>query len=137
MLAACATVGIVPLILLRWRLNVLSLHEEEARALGVNAGLLRMIVIVCATLVTSAAVSVCGLIGWVGLIVPHATRLLFGPDYATLITASLLVGAIYLVAVDTLARTILPLEIPLGIPIAVLGAPIFLLLLRQSEKGWA
>lgn len=137
MLVACATVGIVPLILLRWRLNVLSLHEEEARALGVNAGLLRMIVIVCATLVTSAAVSVCGLIGWVGLIVPHATRLLFGPDYATLITASLLVGAIYLVAVDTLARTILPLEIPLGIPIAVLGAPIFLLLLRQSEKGWA
>lgn len=137
MLAVCASIGITPLLLMRWRLNILSLNEEEARALGMSTSVLRLIVIACATLATSAAVSVCGLIGWVGLIVPHASRLLFGPDYGTLLIASLLMGAIYLVAVDTLSRSVMPLEVPLGIPIAVLGAPIFFLLLRQSEKGWA
>jgi iron complex transport system permease protein len=136
LLAVCAAVGIAPLLYLRWRLNVLSLNEEEARALGINTGMLRLVVIASATLATSAAVSICGLIGWVGLLVPHASRLIFGPDYATLLIASIVIGAIFLLLVDTFARSAMSLEVPLGIPIALFGAPGFFLLLRRAERGW-
>ncbi len=137
LLAGCSVLGIVPLLFLRWKLNLLSLTEEEARSLGVNTQHLRIVVVAAATLITSAAVAVCGLIGWVGLIVPHTCRLLFGPNNATLLGGCVVMGALYLLGVDTAARCALPLEVPLGIPIALLGAPYFAMLLRRSDLGWA
>ena len=129
-------IGIAPLYLLRWRLNLLTLSEDEARALGVDTRKLRLLFIVCATLITSAAVSVSGIIGWVGLLIPHMARFLVGPDFSRLLPASLLLGGGYLVLVDTLARTVAGIEVPLGILTAVIGAPFFLWLLATRERGW-
>ena len=129
-------VGVVPLYLLRWRLNVLSLGEEEARALGLETGRLRFIVILCSTLMTSAAVSISGLVGWVGLIVPHLARMIVGPNYKVLLPASALIGAAYLLLVDDLARIMSTVEVPLGILTSVIGAPFFLCLLLNSRRGW-
>ena len=129
-------IGLAPLYLLRWRLNLLTLSEDEARALGVDTRKLRLLFIICATLITSAAVSVSGIIGWVGLLIPHMARFLVGPDFTRLLPASLLLGGGYLVLVDTLARTIAGIEVPLGILTAVIGAPFFLWLLATRERGW-
>jgi iron complex transport system permease protein len=129
-------IGLAPLYLLRWRLNLLTLGEDEARALGVDTRKLRLLFIVCATLITSAAVSVSGIIGWIGLLIPHMARFLVGPDFSRLLPASLLLGGGYLVLVDTLARTIAGIEVPLGILTAVIGAPFFLWLLATRERGW-
>lgn len=129
-------VGLVPLFMLRWRLNVMAFGDEEAQTLGVNTKSLRLLTIVSATLVTAAVVSISGIIGWVGLLVPHLARFLVGPDYRLLIPASLLIGSIYLLLVDTLARAILPIEIPLGIFTAIIGAPLFIYLLAYARKGW-
>jgi iron complex transport system permease protein len=128
--------GLVPLYLLRWRMNLMSLGDEEARALGVNAGRLRLVFIMSATLVTASAVSISGVIGWVGLMIPHIARLLVGPDFARLLPTSMLLGAAYLLGVDDLARTIGEVEISLGILTAFLGAPFFLWLLAHSRRGW-
>jgi iron complex transport system permease protein len=128
--------GLAPLYLLRWRLNLLTLSEDEARALGVDTRKLRLLFIVCATLVTSAAVSISGIIGWVGLLIPHMARFLVGPDFSRLLPASLLLGGGYLVLIDTCARTIAGTEVPLGILTAVIGAPFFLWLLATRERGW-
>jgi iron complex transport system permease protein len=129
--------GLVPLVLLRWRMNLMSLGEEEARALGVETRLLRPVLIAAATLVTAASVSVTGVIGWIGLLVPHVARLLVGPDFRRLLPASLVLGAGYLLAVDLVARTIAPIEVPLGILTALIGAPFFLWLLASGRRGWA
>jgi iron complex transport system permease protein len=129
--------GLVPLVLLRWRMNLMSLGEEEARALGVETRVLRPLLVAAATLVTAAAVSVTGVIGWVGLLVPHVARLLVGPDFRRLLPASLLLGAGYLLAVDCVARTLAPVEVPLGILTALMGAPFFLWLLASGRRGWA
>lgn len=129
-------IGIAPLYLLRWRLNLLTLSEDEARALGVDTRKLRLLFIVCATLITSAAVSVSGIIGWVGLVIPHMARFLVGPNFSRLLPVSLLLGGGYLVLVDTLARTVAGIEVPLGILTAVIGAPFFLWLLATRERGW-
>ncbi len=129
-------IGLVPLHLLRWRMNLMSLGEEEARALGVETRILRPVLIAAATLVTAAAVSISGVVGWVGLVVPHVARMLVGPDLVRLLPASLLLGAGFLVAVDTLARTLSAIEVPLGILTAVLGVPFFLWLLATSRRGW-
>jgi len=129
-------VGLVPLWLLRWRLNVMTLSEEEALTLGVDTRRVRLTVIAAATLMTAAAVSVSGVIGWIGLLIPHFARLLVGPDFSRLLPAAMLLGAAYLVAVDTLARTIAPLEIPLGVLTAFIGAPFFIWLLAVSRRGW-
>jgi iron complex transport system permease protein len=129
-------IGAIPLLLFRWKLNVLSFGEEEAQALGVDTKRLRTIVIFCATLMTAAAVSVSGLIGWVGLIIPHLTRMLVGPNYKALLPTSILIGGIYLLVVDDLARNLFAMEIPLGILTALLGAPFFLYLLMKGRKGW-
>ena len=129
-------VGLVPLFLLRWRMNVMTLSEDEARALGVDTRRMRQAVIVAATLMTSAVVSISGVIGWIGLLVPHVARLLVGPDFRRLLPASMLLGAGYLLGVDTLARTIAPIEIPLGVLTAFLGAPAFVWLLAVSRRGW-
>ncbi len=129
--------GLVPLIVLRWRINVLSLGDEEARALGVAAGRLRVLVIVCATLITASVVAIAGVVGWVGLVIPHVARMIVGPSFGTLLPVAAILGAGYMLIVDTLARTIAPVEVPLGILTAVVGAPFFLWLLARGRRAWA
>ena len=129
-------VGSIPLILFRWKLNILSFGEEEAMALGLNTEKIRLIIIISATLMTSSAISVCGLIGWVGLVVPHLCRLMIGPDMKKIIPLSMIVGGTYLLIVDDLARTLLPIEIPLGILMAIIGAPFFIYLLNNNRRNW-
>lgn len=129
-------IGLVPLYLLRWRMNLMTLGDEEARALGVETGRLRALFIASATLITAAAVSISGIIGWIGLIIPHAARLLAGPEFSRLLPAAMLLGAGYLLAVDTLARTMAVIEVPIGILTAFIGAPFFLWLLATARRGW-
>ena len=129
--------GALVLIALRWRMNVMSLPEEEARALGVATGRLRVAIIAAATLVTSASVAAAGIIGWVGLVVPHLARSLVGPDFARLLPASAILGGGYLLLIDTLARTMAQVEIPLGILTAVIGTPFFIWLLASVQKTWS
>jgi iron complex transport system permease protein len=129
-------IGLVPLILLRWRINLLSLGDDEARALGVDAPRLRLLVIAAATLITASVVAIAGVVGWVGLVIPHIVRMLVGPSFATLLPVSAILGAGYLLLVDTLCRTLAIIEIPLGILTAVLGAPFFLYLLARGRRGW-
>ena len=128
--------GLIPLWLLRWRINVLALDDEEARALGVDTGRIRLAVIVSATLMTSAAVAIAGVVGWIGLVIPHFARLLSGPDFSRLLPLSVLLGAGFLVAVDTLARVLAHVEIPLGVLTALVGTPLFLWQLATAKKGW-
>jgi iron complex transport system permease protein len=128
--------GIVILLLIRWRINLLAMGEEDARALGVNTGQIRAIIIVCATVISASAVSVAGIIGWIGLVIPHIGRLLVGPDNKRLLPVVTLIGASYLVAVDTIARTAMESEIPIGILTAMVGAPIFAYLLRKNRSEW-
>lgn len=123
------TLGIVPLLALRWRMNLLTLGEEEAQSMGVNTRRLRGTVIVCATLLTSASVAVSGMIGWVGLVIPHFCRMLFGYDYRRLIPAGALFGASFLLIVDDIARLVTTGELPLGILTAFVGAPLFVYLI--------
>lgn len=127
-------IGLAPLILLRWRIGVLSLGDDEARALGVEVSRLRAIVISAATLVTASVVAISGVIGWVGLMVPHMARLLVGPRFDRLLPASILLGAAFMIAVDTLARTAARIEIPLGVLTAVIGGPLFVWLLAHNRR---
>lgn len=128
--------GLVPMVLLRWRMNLMTLDDEEARALGVETARLRLVLVAAATLMSAAAVSISGIIGWIGLLVPHVARALAGPDFARLLPAALMLGGGYLVAVDTLARTMAPIEVPLGILTAAIGAPFFLWLLLTARQAW-
>jgi iron complex transport system permease protein len=129
-------IGLLPMWLLRWRINLLSLDDEEARALGVETGRIRIIVIAAATLMTSAAVAISGVIGWIGLVIPHFARMLVGPDFSRLLPTSILLGAGFLLAVDTLARTVARIEIPLGVLTAFVGTPLFLWQLATARRGW-
>jgi iron complex transport system permease protein len=129
--------GLVPLVALRWRINVLSLGDEEARALGVEAGRLRLAVIATATLMTASVVAISGVIGWVGLVIPHIARMAVGPGFGRLLPTAMLLGASYLLFVDTLARTMARIEVPLGILTAIIGAPFFLWLLARGREGWS
>jgi len=129
--------GTLVLLALRWRMNVMALPDEEARALGVPTGALRIAIVVAATLVTSASVATAGVIGWVGLVVPHIARTLVGPDFARLIPAAALLGGGFLLLIDTLARTMTATEIPLGILTALVGTPFFIWLLASVSKNWA
>ncbi len=128
-LAIPVALGMIPLFFLRWRMNLLTLGEEEAQSMGVNTRRLRGAVIVCATLLTSASVAVSGMIGWVGLVIPHFCRMLFGYDYRRLIPAGALFGAAFLLAVDDIARLVTTGELPLGILTAFVGAPLFVYLI--------
>ncbi len=128
--------GIVALYLIRWRINLLTMGEEDARALGVNTGQIRGIIIISATLISAAAVCISGVIGWVGLVIPHIGRILVGADNKYLLPVSALIGAIYLVSVDLIARTAMETEIPIGILTAIIGAPIFAYLLRKNRPAW-
>ena len=129
--------GALVLFLLRWRMNVMSLPDEEARALGLPTGPLRIVIVAAATLVTSASVATAGVIGWVGLVVPHLARTLVGPDFAKLIPAAALLGGGFLLVIDTLARTVAPVEIPLGILTALVGTPFFIWLLASVSRTWS
>jgi iron complex transport system permease protein len=136
-LTAPVALGTIVLIALRWRLNVMSLTEDEARTLGLAVGPLRIAVVAAATLVTSASVATSGVIGWVGLVVPHLARALVGPDFHRLIPTAALLGGGYLLFIDTLARTVAPVEIPLGILTAVIGTPFFIWLLAGMQRTWS
>jgi len=125
--------GLAPLILLRWRINLLTLGDDEARAMGVNAPLLRLIVIISATLMTAAAVAVSGLIGWVGLVVPHLSRKMVGNDYRKLLPCSMVLGACFLLGADNVSRNLAATEIPIGILTAFIGTPFFLYLITRKE----
>src|SRR5215467_2494838 len=130
-------IGLFPLVLLRWRINVLSLGDEEAKALGVEAGRLRLFVIAAATLITASVVAISGVIGWVGLVIPHIARMAVGPGFDRLLPTATLLGAAYLLIVDTLARTMARTEVPIGILTAIIGAPFFLWLLARGREGWS
>jgi iron complex transport system permease protein len=124
------------LVLLRWRINLISMGDEEARALGVNTEQMKILLIITTTLITAATVSMCGMIGWVGLVIPHIGRILVGPDNRRLIPVTFLIGGIFLILVDTLARTLTPAEIPIGLLTAGIGAPLFAILIRFNRVGW-
>lgn len=127
-------IGLIPLLLLRWRINILTLGDEEARTMGINVSGIRLVVIICATLITAAAVSVSGTIGWVGLVIPHLSRRLVGNNYRHLMPASLLFGALFLLIVDNVSRNLLATEIPIGILTAFVGAPFFLYLIIKGGE---
>lgn len=127
---------LVPLFLLRFRLNILAFGEEEAKAMGVNVKFYSLIIICASTLLTASSVAFCGIIGWVGLIVPHIARSIVGANFNALLPASMLVGALFLLVVDTIARCAMASEIPLSIITSLIGAPVFIYLLYQSKKGW-
>lgn len=129
--------GLAPLWLMRWRLNVITMGDEEARAMGVDASKVRLAVVFGATLVTAASVSLSGLIGWVGLIIPHMARRLVGSDFRTLMPASALMGGTFLLLVDNISRNFASVEIPIGILTAVIGAPVFLLLILRRDARYA
>lgn len=135
LLGPCVLMGVIPLILLRWRLNVLTLGDEEAKALGVNVRLLRLMVIACSTLMTSACVAVSGMIGWVGLVIPHFARKLVGCDYKYLLPAALLMGGSFLMVVDNLSRLIASSEVPIGILTSFVGAPFFLWMILKGGRA--
>jgi|AGTN01.2.fsa_nt_gi ABC-type Fe3+-siderophore transport system, permease component len=137
MMVPIVAIAMLVIVLLRWRLNVLSLGDEEAKSLGIDTRLLRTIVIVCATLLTAAAVCIGGVIGWVGLIIPHMARMVIGPDHKDMIIASILIGGAYLLVVDTICRTLTSAEIPISIVTSILGAPIFLYLLYKAKETWS
>jgi iron complex transport system permease protein len=125
------------LLSLRWRINVLSLGEEEAQSLGVNTKWLKGLVIVAATIITAAAVSLCGIVGWIGLIIPHIARMLVGPNHKSLLPACASIGALSLLIIDDIARAATTVEIPLSILTAIIGAPYFLYLIRKTGGGWS
>ncbi|WP_323032591.1 iron ABC transporter permease [Paracoccus sp. (in: a-proteobacteria)] len=130
-------IGIAPLLALRWRIGLLAMGDDEARAMGINATRLRILVIACATLMTAAAVALAGIIGWIGLMVPHMARLITGPRFDRMLPAAILIGAGFMVLVDTAARSIATLEVPLGILTSALGAPVFVWLLARGARPWS
>lgn len=128
--------GLLPLFALRWRIGVLAMGDDEARSLGIELRRLRFLVITSATLVTAGAVALAGVIGWIGLMVPHMARLVTGPRFDRLLPVAMLIGAGFMVLVDTLARSIAMIEVPLGILTAVMGAPVFVWLLARGGRPW-
>lgn len=132
LLCPCVLLGMGPLLLLRWRLNVMTQGDEQAHALGVNVKLLRIVVIICATLLSSACVAVSGMIGWVGLVIPHFARKAVGCDYKYLLPAAILIGCSFMIVVDNISRTLASSEIPIGILTAFVGAPFFLQMILKG-----
>ena len=127
--------GLVPLVLLRWRLNILSLSDDEARTSGINIKQTRMLFIVASTLVTASAVSMCGQVGWIGLLIPHASRMLVGSNNRYVVPLSLSLGASFMILIDTLSRSISIIELPLSILTAIIGAPAFISLLNKTRSN--
>ena len=127
------TIGMVPIFMVRWQMNLLTIDDMEARTMGVSTSRIRVLVIICSTLLTAAAVSVSGIIGWVGLVIPHIARRISGNDCRYLIPASALLGGSFLLLVDDLARNLYSTELPLGIITAVIGAPFFIWLMIRER----
>jgi len=135
--AAGIVAGLVPLFLMRWRLNVMSMGEDEARTLGIDIRRDRIILVAASTLVVSIAVSVSGIIGWVGLMVPHLIRMISGPDHRSLVPLSMAGGAAFMIFADTVARNITGFDIPVGIVTAITGAPFFFYLMKKGgSDSW-
>ena len=130
-------IGFLILYFLRWQMNILAMGDEEAQSLGLNPTRLRFIIITGCTLLTSAAVSISGIIGWIGMIIPHMARMIVGPDNKILLPASLSLGASFLLLIDNISRVAISIEIPIGILTAVIGVPIFLYLLRRGYSEWS
>lgn len=130
-------IGFVILLALRWHMNLLAMGDEEAQSLGLNPSRVRLLIIAGCTLLTSAAVSVSGVIGWIGLVIPHMTRMIVGPDNRILIPASLSFGASFLLLIDNISRVVISIEIPIGILTAIIGVPIFLYLLKKGYSEWS
>jgi len=128
--------GLAPLFVFRWRINLLTLSDEEAQSMGVNVRRVRALVIVCSTLITAASVSVSGIIGWAGLVIPHITRRMVGNNYRRLMPASMIFGALFLLVIDNLSRNLFATEIPLGILTSLIGAPFFLWLITRRGNLW-
>ena len=124
--------GVIVIVALRWQLNILSLSEDEARSAGVNVSLMRAILIVASTVITASVISMCGQVGWVGLLVPHCARMLCGQNNRAVIPVSLLLGSALMIVIDTLARSLSASEIPISILTAIIGAPFFIVLLRRT-----
>ena len=127
--------GVLLFMLIRWRMNLLPLSDDEARASGVNIRALRAVTVISATAITASAVSMCGQVGWVGLLIPHMCRMLFGNNHLSIVPASISLGAVFMIIVDTAARSMSASEIPVSILTAVIGAPFFIVLMRRSG-GW-
>ncbi|MDR1362496.1 MAG: iron ABC transporter permease [Spirochaetaceae bacterium] len=130
------TLGLVPLIIFRWRINLLTLSEEESQSMGLNVQAMRTLVVICGTLVTAASVSVSGIIGWAGLIIPHLTRRLVGNNYDKLMPVSMLAGALFLLVIDNISRNLFATEVPLGILTSLVGAPFFIWLITRKGELW-
>lgn len=128
--------GIITLLLLSRQLNALSMGDDEARSLGIHVEVVRYAVIFCATLISALTAAMAGIIGWVGLIIPHITRMMVGPDNQRLMPAAALLGATYLLVVDDVARLCFSFEIPIGIVTSLVGIPFFLVVMRNTQKGW-
>lgn len=128
--------GFVLLLFSGWRLNVLSFGDEEARSMGVNTRRTRLVVILASTLLTATSVAVAGIVGWIGLVIPHLARAIVGPNYKVLLPTSMLIGGSYLLLVDNFARLMASVEIPIGILTAVLGVPFFVVIFRHNMRGW-
>lgn len=129
-------IGFVILMSQSWKLNVLSFGDEEARAMGIKTGRTRLLVIFASTLITSASVAVAGIVGWIGLVIPHLARAIVGPNYKALLPCSMVVGAVYLLLVDNIARLAMTVEVPIGILTAILGVPFFVVIFKHNMKGW-
>jgi iron complex transport system permease protein len=129
-------VGVMILYFMRWRLNVLALGDEEARTSGMNPAREKIIVLFAATLASSAAVSVAGIIGLYGLIVPHMVRMMVGPDNRQSTMLNFLFGGTFLLIIDDFSRTIAGFEIPIGVVTMLIGAPFFLYLMKKTNIGW-
>lgn len=124
--------GIIVIFLLRWKMNMLSLHEDESKSLGVNLKVIRLLTIMSAALITASVVSICGNVGWVGLLIPHISRMIFGNNNKSIIPSCIGFGAIFMIVIDTIARSAIASEIPISILTAVVGAPFFIILLRKT-----
>lgn len=128
------TASLTPVYLMRWRMNALSMGEEEAKFLGINVRRERLVFLIASTLAVSLAVSVSGVIGWVGLMVPHLIRMMTGPDHKTLVPLSMAGGATFMIFADTIARSLTNFDIPVGIITALSGAPFFIYLMKKGGK---
>lgn len=130
------SIGFITLFLVRWRINILSFGEEEARTLGIDPKKLRLIVIISSTLITASSVSICGMIGWIGLVIPHLSRAVVGPDYRVLMPVTFILGASYLLLIDDIARCLGTVEVPLGILTSLMGVPFFIIIFKHNIRGW-
>ena len=129
--------GSIPLLLLSWKMNILSFGDEEARSMGINTNRIRITIVVCASLITASVVCISGLIGWIGLIIPHFARFLVGPNHRIMMPTAMLLGAAFLLITDDISRSATTIEIPLSIIISLIGAPFFLFFLaNSSRKSW-